>query len=181
MCRRKWRTSMPTFDDYVGALEKLFVIDDIEAWSPAIRSKTVIRTEKTLWHRWVLLLKALNGLSIHLRFIFECLCFRDLRVYLRLWADVCLITMTVSVLRLTLYCTFDDGRYALIECKLGSGEIEEGAKHLLEIKRLVSEKNKAEKQMKLREPDLLIVLTGGEMAYTREDGVKIIPIGCLRD
>ncbi len=83
--------------------------------------------------------------------------------------------MTVSVLRLTLYCTFDDGRYALIECKLGSREIEEGAKHLLEIKRLVSEKNKAEKQMKLREPDLLIVLTGGEMAYTREDGVKIIP------
>ena len=75
----------------------------------------------------------------------------------------------------------DDGRYALIECKLGSREIEEGAKHLLEIKRLVSEKNKAEKQMKLREPDLLIVLTGGEMAYTREDGVKIIPIGCLRD
>ena len=54
-------------------------------------------------------------------------------------------------------------------------------KHLLEIKRLVSEKNKTEKQIKLREPDLLIVLTGGEMAYTREDGVKIIPIGCLRD
>jgi hypothetical protein len=74
-----------------------------------------------------------------------------------------------------------DGRYALIECKLGSREIEEGANHLLEIKRLISEKNKTEKQIKLREPDLLIVITGGEMAYTREDGVKIIPIGCLRD
>ena len=75
----------------------------------------------------------------------------------------------------------DDGRYALIECKLGSREIEDGAKHLLEIKRLIAEKNKKEKQMRLREPDLLIVLTGGEMAYTREDGVKIIPIGCLKD
>jgi hypothetical protein len=75
----------------------------------------------------------------------------------------------------------DNGRYALIECKLGSREIEDGAKHLLEIKHLVSEKNKTEKQIKLREPDLLIILTGGEMAYTREDGVKIIPIGCLRD
>mgnify|MGYP007127899919 FL=1 len=75
----------------------------------------------------------------------------------------------------------DDGRYALIECKLGSREIEEGAKHLLEIKQLITEKNLTEKQSKLREPDLLIVLTGGEMAYTREDGVKIIPIGCLRD
>lgn len=66
-------------------------------------------------------------------------------------------------------------------CKLGSHEIENGAKHLLEIKRLIAEKNKAEQQIKLREPDLLIVLTGGELAYTREDGVKIIPIGCLRD
>lgn len=75
----------------------------------------------------------------------------------------------------------EDGRYALVECKLGSREIEEGAKHLLEIKQLIAEKNKAGKQMKLREPDLLIILTGGEMAYTREDGVKIVPIGCLRD
>jgi hypothetical protein len=74
-----------------------------------------------------------------------------------------------------------DGRYALIECKLGSREIENGAKHLLEIKRLVAERNKIEHQSRLREPDLLIVLTGGEMAYTREDGVKIIPIGCLKD
>jgi hypothetical protein len=74
-----------------------------------------------------------------------------------------------------------DGRYALIECKLGSRDIEEGAKHLLEIKRLITEKNQTENRTKLREPDLLIVLTGGEMAYTREDGVKIIPIGCLRD
>ena len=71
----------------------------------------------------------------------------------------------------------DDGRYALIECKLGSRDIEDGAKHLLEIKRLIAEKNKTEKQIRLREPDLLIVLTGGEMAYTREDGVKVIPIG----
>lgn len=75
----------------------------------------------------------------------------------------------------------DDGRYAMIECKLGSREIEEGARPLLEIKHLVSEKNKTEKQTKLREPDLLIVRTGGEMTYTREYGVKIIPVGCLRD
>lgn len=75
----------------------------------------------------------------------------------------------------------DDGRYALIECKLGSREIEDGANHLLEIKRLVKEKSRTEQQIRLREPDMLIVLTGGEMAYTREDGVKIIPIGCLKD
>lgn len=75
----------------------------------------------------------------------------------------------------------EDERYALIECKLGSREIEDGAKHLLEIKRLVQEHNKTEKQVPLREPDLLIVLTGGSMAYTRPDGVKVIPLACLKD
>ena len=73
-----------------------------------------------------------------------------------------------------------DGRYALIEIKLGSREIEEGAAHLIEIKSLIQKANR-EKGLKIREPDLLIVLTGGEMAYTRKDGVKIIPIGTLRN
>jgi predicted AAA+ superfamily ATPase len=75
----------------------------------------------------------------------------------------------------------DDNRYALIECKLGSRDIEEGAQHLLELRNLIREKNKTEKQMPLREPDLLIVITGGEFAYTREDGVKVIPLACLKD
>lgn len=74
-----------------------------------------------------------------------------------------------------------DGRYALIECKLGSQEIEDGAKHLLQLRDLIREKNKTEHQMPLREPDLLIVMTGGEMAYTREDGVKVIPLATLKD
>ena len=74
-----------------------------------------------------------------------------------------------------------DGRYGLIECKLGSREIEDGAKHLLQLRNLIREKNKTEHQMPLREPDLLIVMTGGEMAYTREDGVKVIPLATLKD
>ena len=62
-----------------------------------------------------------------------------------------------------------------------SAEIEEGAKHLLKIKELVREYNESEKQVPLREPDLLMVITGGNMAYTRTDGVKVIPIACLKD
>lgn len=54
-------------------------------------------------------------------------------------------------------------------------------KHRLEIKRIVQEHNKTEKQVPLREPDLLIILTGGCMAYTRPDGVKVIPLACLKD
>lgn len=97
--------SIDTYDDYVAALERLFVIQDIDAWYPSIRSRTALR----------------------------------------------------------------------------SREIDDGANHLLEIKRLVQEHNKTEKQVPLREPDLLIVLTGGQMAYTRKDGVKVIPRACLKD
>ena len=75
----------------------------------------------------------------------------------------------------------DDGRYALIEFKLGGSEIDEGAEHLLTISRLVDEHNAKEKQMPLDKPSFLMVVTGGQMAYTRPDGVKVVPLGCLRD
>lgn len=181
--------SLPTFDDYVGALERLFVIEDIEAWSPAIRSKTVIRTgKKRCFTDPSIAVAALGAspqsLEFDLKtfgFIFENLCFRDLRVYSQALGGRLSYYHDRLGLEADAVLHLDDGRYALIECKLGSKEIEEGAKHLLEIKKLVSEKNKTEKQIKMREPDLLIILTGGEMAYTRDDGVKIIPIGCLKD
>lgn len=181
--------SMPTFDDYVDALERLYVIDDIEAWSPAIRSKTVIRNgKKRCFVDPSIAVAALGAspgsLELDLNtfgFIFECLCCRDLRIYSQALGGRLSYYHDRLGLEADAVLHLDDGRYALIECKLGSREIEEGAKHLLEIKQLVAEKNKTERQTRLREPDLLIVLTGGEMAYTREDGVRVIPIGCLRD
>lgn len=182
-------TSMPTFDDYVGALERLFVIDDIEAWSPAIRSKTVIRTGKKRCFVDPSIAVAAMGaspesLELDLNtfgFIFECLCIRDLRVYSQALCGRLSYYRDRLGLEADAVLHLDDGRYALIECKLGSRDIEEGARHLLEIKRLIAEKNVKEKQTGLREPHLMIVLTGGEMAYTRADGVKVVPIGCLRD
>lgn len=181
--------SMPTFDDYIRAFEKLFVIDDIEAWSPAIRSKTMIRTgKKRCFVDPSIAVAALGAspksLELDLNtfgFIFECLCFRDLRVYSQALGGRLSYYHDRLGLEADAVLHLDDARYALIECKLGSRDIDEGAKHLIEIKRLVTENNKTEKRVKLREPDLLIVLTGGEMAYTREDGVKVIPIGCLKD
>lgn len=74
----------------------------------------------------------------------------------------------------------EDGRYALIECKLGSAEIEDGAGNLKELVGLIRKHNEEEKQVPLREPDLLIVITGGEYAYTRPDGVHVIPLACLK-
>ena len=73
-----------------------------------------------------------------------------------------------------------DGRYALLEFKLGSNEIDDGAANLLEIERLIKEYNKAEEQVPLRLPDLKIVVTGAQYGMKRDDGVYVVPLACLR-
>ncbi len=181
--------SRPTYDDYVAALEKLFVIQDIDAWCPAIRSKTAIRSGAKRAFCDPSIAVALLGLTPEsmqtefktLGFIFEQLCIRDLKAYTNgLYSDVAYYNDRYG-LEADVVLHLDDGRYALIECKLGSQEIEDGAAHLLELQRLIREHNLTEKQMPIREPDLLIVLTGGQFGYRRKDGVYIIPIGCLKD
>jgi hypothetical protein len=114
-------------------------------------------------------------------FIFEQMCIRDLRAYTADFNSRISYYRDRYGLEADLVLHLDDNRYALIECKLGSHEIDAGASHLLEIKRLIKEYNKTERQMPLREPDLLIVMTGGSMAFTRPDGVKVIPLACLKD
>lgn len=181
--------SIDTFDEYIKALEKLFVIQDIDAWCPSIRSKTALRSAPKRCFIDPSIAVAAMGLSAEaletqlktFGFIFEQLCIRDLKAYTADFNSHISYYRDRYGLEADLVLHLEDGRYALIECKLGSREIEEGAKHLLEIKRLVQEYNKTEKQVPLREPDLLIVLTAGHMAYTREDGVKVVPIGCLKD
>ena len=181
--------SADTFTDYERALEQLFVIKNLDAWSPVIRSKTAIRSSPKRAFCDPSIAVALLGISpealmVQLKtfgFIFEQMCIRDLRAY----------TMDLNS-HLSYYhdrydheadivLHLDNGKYALIECKLGSKEIEVGAEHLLELKRLIQEHNKKEGQMPIREPDLLLIITGGTMAYTRADGVKIIPLGALKE
>ena len=180
---------MSTFEDYVTSLKRLFVIENIEAWCPSIRSKTALRSGlKRGFIDPSIAVAALNltpqALMTQLKtfgFIFEQMCARDLRAYTPGFGSHLSYYRDRYGLEADLVLHLDDGRYALIECKLGSNEIEEGSKHLLELKRLIQEHNKGEEQVPLREPDLLIILTGGSMAYTRPDGVKIIPLACLKD
>ena len=181
--------SMNTFDDYIAALEKLFVIQDIDAWCPAIRSKTAIRSSpKRCFVDPSIAVAAMNinaeALETQLKtfgFIFEQMCIRDLKAYTADFNSRISYYRDRYGLEADLVLHLEDGRYALIECKLGSSEIDNGAEHLLELKRLIQEHNKTEKQVPIREPDLLIVMTGGTMAYTRPDGVKVIPLACLKD
>ena len=181
--------SIDTFNDYVNALERLFVIQDIDAWCPAIRSKTVIRSSPKRGFCDPSIAVAALGLTPEalttklktFGFIFEQMCVRDLKAYTQgLYSHVSYYHDRYG-LEADFVLHLDDGRYSLVECKLGSNDIEEGAKHLTELRDLIRRHNEKEEQMPIREPDLLIILTGGKMAYTRPDGVKIIPLGCLKD
>lgn len=182
-------TAMSTFEDYVQALEKLYVIEDIEAWSPAIRSASAIRNGKKRCFVDPSIAVAAMGaspstLEMDMKtfgFVFECMCIRDLKVYSQALGGKVSYYHDRYGLEADIVLHLDDGRYALVECKLGSRDIMDGAKHLLELQRLIRENKEKDRQMSLREPDLLIVLTGGEFSYTREDGVKVVPIGCLKD
>lgn len=182
-------TSMKTFDDYVSALQNLFIIEDIEAWCPAIRSATAIRSRKK--RNFVdpsIAVTAMGAspqsLELDLKTfgsIYECMCIRDLRAYSQFLSGTLSYYHDRYGLKADAVLHLEDGRFALIEVRLGSREIEEGAKHLIELQNLIKEKNEQEKQMRSKVPDLLIILTGGEFAYTREDGIKVIPLGCLKD
>lgn len=178
-----------TFDSYVKALFRLFVLEDVAAWSPAVRSASAIRRgAKREFVDPSIAVAALgltpDSLKLDLKtfgFIFECMGIRDLKAYSQALGGSVSYYHDRYDLEADAVLHLADGRYALIEFKLGSKEIDEGAAHLFEIKQLVEDFNKKERQIKLREPDLLMVITGGQMAYSRPDGVKVIPLGCLKD
>lgn len=181
--------SKPTYYEYISALEKLMIIEDVDAWCPSIRSKTAIRSSRKRNVIDPSIAAAALGVSPEyfandyktLGFLFESLCIRDLKIYSS--SD----NGTVSYyhdrygLEADAVLHLDDGRYALIEIKLGQSEVDEGAKHLCKIESLIKEYNKTETQTPLRLPDLKMVITGTQYGYRREDGVFVIPLGCLRD
>jgi predicted AAA+ superfamily ATPase len=178
-----------TFFEYIEALQKLYIIDDVEAWCPAIRSKTAIRASKKKNFIDPSLAVAALGVGPEyfdkdyktLGFLFESLVIRDLKIYSSEHGGRVSYYRDRYGLEADAVLHLEDGRYALIEVKLGQREIEEGAKHLLEIERLIGEYNKTEKQVPLRLPDLKIVITGTKYGYIRPDGVYVVPIGCLKD
>lgn len=181
--------SESTFFDYVSALEKLYIVDDIDAWCPAIRSKSAIRAskKKNLIDPSIAVAamdlspKFFNTDFRTLGFLFESLCFRDLRVYSSQIEGRMSYYHDRYGLEADAVLHLRDGRYAIMEIKLGSKEIDLGAKHLNEIENLIRKHNQDEAQVPLRLPDLKIVITGTDYGYRRDDGVFVIPIGCLRN
>lgn len=171
-----------TLETYLRALRKLFVIEDIKAWQPSLRSKTGIRTSDK--RQFVDPSIAVAALGInpdaiiedfnYFGFLFESLCARDLRIYSEGLRGTVRHYHDNSNLEADLIISLNSGKWAAVEVKLGSKEIEEGAEHL---KKLAANINTD----KFPAPSFLMILTGGEFAYRRDDGVFVVPLGCLRD
>ena len=181
--------SKQAYYDYLSGLEKLMIIEDIDAWCPSIRSKTAIRSSKKRNVIDPSIAAAALGISPEyfvrdyktLGFLFESLCIRDLKIYSSASGGIVSYYHDRYGLEADAVLHLDDGRYVLIEIKLGQSEVDEGAKHLCEIENLIKEFNAREKQTPLRLPDLKLVITGTQYGYKRDDGVFVIPIGCLKD
>lgn len=174
--------SNTTMYGYVNALRRIFLIEDIPAWKPSLRSKSALRTSDK--RQFVdpsiatAILRA-NADSIlddfnYFGFLFESLVARDLRIYAQAIDGDIFHYRDKDNLEADLVIRLNDDRWAAVEVKLGSDEIEEGAKHLIKLRNKVD-------TTKVGEPAFLMVITGGQFAYRRQDGVFVVPIGCLKD
>lgn len=171
-----------TISSYMNALRRIFVIEDLPAWSPSLRSKTAIRTSVKRHFVDPSIATAVmrtdpDGILKdfeYFGFLFESLCTRDIRVYAQANDGDVFHYRDKSGLESDLIIHLRDGRWAAIEVKLGNKQIEEAAQNLLKIKSKIDED-------KMGKASFLMVITGGQYAYRRDDGVLIVPIGCLRD
>jgi predicted AAA+ superfamily ATPase len=167
---------------YLNALRRIFVVEDLSAWNPALRSRTAVRTSPkrhfvdpsiaaaALRASPDSLLSDFNTFGL----LFESLCIRDLRVYAQAIDGDVFHYRDKSGLEADAIVHLRDGRWGAVEVKMGSKEIEKAAESLKVLRDKVNTD-------KMREPSFLMVLTGTEIAYRRTDGVYIVPIGCLKD
>ena len=174
--------SEKTIGQYINALNRIFVTDNIPACNPLLRSKTAIRTSSKRQFTDPSIAAAVMRLSPqkimddfnYFGFLFESLCDRDLRVYADAMDGELFHYRDSSGLEADAVIALNDGRWAAIEIKLGTKEVEEAAKHLLALKQRVN-------TQKMREPAFLMIITGEGLAYQRKDGVFIVPVGCLKN
>lgn len=182
-------TDIETFDKeslygYINALKRIFVIEDSLAWNPNLRSKTAIRTSDTRYFVDPSIAVAALGVGPkdlvndleYMGLIFENLCVRDLRIYADSLDGSIYHYRDKTGLECDAAIHLRNGSYGLVEIKLGGDKlINEGAKNLLKL----AEKIDTDK---MKKPAFMMVLCGvAPFAYKREDGIFVVPIGCLKD
>lgn len=177
-------TNTRTVQSYIEALKLIFVIEDMPAWNPNLRSKTAIRTSDTRYFVDPSIAVAALGMGPKdlmgdlktFGFFFENLCVRDLRVYSEKLNGNVFHFRDSKGLECDAVVHLRNGKYGLIEIKLGGDTlIEEGATNLLKLKEKINTD-------RMFEPSFMMVLTAvGKFAYQRKDGVCVVPIACLKD
>ena len=172
-----------TVAKYINALRQIFVVKDLEAWNPNLRSKTAIRSTPTRYFIDPSLSVAalrigpddLINQIIDFGFFFETLCVRDLRIYAEALDGDVYHYRDSNGLECDAVVHLRNGKFGLIEIKLGGDKlIEEGVKNLNKLNNILD-------ITKMGNPSFKMILTAvGEYAYRREDGIYIVPIGCLK-
>ena len=172
-----------TISSYITALKKLFVIEDAPAWNPNLRSKTAIRTSDTRYFVDPSIATAALGVGPEkliadlntMGLLFETMCIRDLRVYSEALDGKVYHFRDNNGLECDAVTHLRDGRYGLVEIKLGGQRlIDEGAKTLHTLSGKID-------TGKMMPPSFMMVLTGtGAYAYKRKDGIWVVPVGCLK-
>lgn len=176
--------SNDTLYSYLSSLKKIFVIDDINAWNPNLRSKTAVRTSDTRYFSDPSIATASLGLGPNdlikdlnsMGLFFETMGIRDLRVYAESLDGEVYHYRDRSGLECDAVIHLRNGSYGLVEIKLGGDLlIEEGSRKLKKLSNIIDTE-------RMNAPSFLMVLTGvGRYAYRRPDGVYIVPIGCLKN
>ena len=176
--------SEDTVSEYLNALRKIFVIEDMPAWNPNLSSKTAIRTSDTRYFIDPSIATASLGIGPQdlindlktFGLMFETLCVRDLRVYAEALDGNVYHYRDKENLECDAVVYLRNGTYGLIEIKLGGNKlIEEGAANLKTL-------NSKLDTEKMKSPSFLMILVGtGDFAYRRDDGIYVVPVGCLRD
>lgn len=174
--------SRPTLTDYLNTLEKLFVIEDVKATNLNLRSKYALRTKPKKFFvdpsiaTAILDLKPMdliNDLNTF-GFMFESLCIRDLKIYTESLGGDVTFYRDERGFEVDAILRMPSGKWGAIEIKLGAGYIDEAANNLLKFKEHVDIK-------KCGEPSFLLVLTGTNYSYKRDDGVYVVSIGTLKN
>jgi hypothetical protein len=167
-----------TFDSYVNALQRLFVIENVKAWSPQIRSSSTIRTSDKKQFVDPSIAVAALGLSVEklkndfntFGFFFESICTRDIKIYAQSLNGEVYHYLDSSGLEIDLIIELNEGKWAAIEVKMGENEVDKAAENLKKLANL----------HKTVKPSFLMILTNTQLGYQRQDDVYVIPIGCLK-
>lgn len=181
MCANDCAASDKTVADYLNAFRKIFVVEDTPAWSPAMRSRTTLRTAAKRQFSDPSIPAAVLGVDpdgllrdiVMFGFLFESMCNRDLRVYSQVMDGHVSHFRDRRGLEMDIVVSLPDGRWGGVEVKLGSGRIEDAAQNLLRVAGRIDAD-------RMGKPSFLMVLTGTKYAFRRPDGVYVVPLGCLR-